>query len=106
MQQGVARQGGTLEDKNGLEGGVERPLRPGFGERKPLRPGSTMHSELQARKPKGRLSRETMSKLGKVLEAYFDDVRNQGVPDRFKDLLQQYDDRKDDDRKDSDKGSS
>ena len=45
---------------------------------------------------RGRLTRETLNKLGKVLEAYFDDVRNQGVPDRFKDLLQQYDDRKDD----------
>jgi len=42
-----------------------------------------------------------MNKLGKVLEAYYDDVRNQGVPDRFKDLLQQIDD-----RKDTDKGSS
>jgi len=36
---------------------------------------------------RGRLTRETLNKLGKVLEAYFDDVRNQGVPDRFKDLL-------------------
>jgi len=53
---------------------------------------------------RGRLTRETLNKLGKVLEAYFDDVRNQGVPDRFKDLLQQYDDRKDDHSGDNARG--
>ena len=35
------------------------------------------------------------TKLGKTLQAYFDDVLKEGVPDRFKDLLQQYDERKD-----------
>jgi len=60
--------------------------------------------DVQARRPRGRLSRETMNKLGKVLEAYFDDVRSQGVPDRFKELLQQYN--KDHARQDNDKGSS
>jgi hypothetical protein len=44
----------------------------------------------QTRKPRGRLNRETLNKLGKVLEAYFDDVRSQGVPDRFKQLLNEY----------------
>ena len=53
---------------------------------------------------RGRLTRETLNKLGKVLEAHFDDVRNQGVPDRFKDLLQQYDDRKDDHSGDNARG--
>jgi hypothetical protein len=47
----------------------------------------------QTRKPRGRLNRETLSKLGKVLEAYFDDVRSQGVPDRFKQLLNEYEQR-------------
>jgi len=92
---------GAVEDKNGIERAAgDKPVRPrpvGF---KPLRPES-MHTDLQTRKSRGRLNRETMNKLGKVLEAYFDDVRNQGVPDRFKDLLQQFDD-----RKDQDKGSS
>jgi hypothetical protein len=89
---------GPADDKNGLEKVVEdKPMRAN----KPSRPGWTMHSDVQMRKPRGRLNRETMNKLGKVLEAYYDDVRNQGVPDRFKDLLQQIDD-----RKDTDKGSS
>jgi hypothetical protein len=96
----------SAEEKNGLERVVdEKPPRSRPVEHKPVRP-VTMHSEVQARKPRGRLSRETMNKLGKVLEAYYDDVRNQGVPDRFRDLLQQFDDRKDDDRKDTDRGSS
>jgi hypothetical protein len=44
------------------------------------------------------LSRETLNELGKALEAYFDDLRSQGVPDRFKALLQRYDDRKEEDK--------
>ena len=46
-------------------------------------------------KTSGRLSRETLEKLGKVLEGFYADVRKQGVPDKFKDLLRQYDERKD-----------
>jgi hypothetical protein len=89
---------GPADDKNGLEKVVDdKPMRVN----KASRLGWTMHSDVQMRKPRGRLNRETMNKLGKVLEAYYDDVRNQGVPDRFKDLLQQIDD-----RKDTDKGSS
>ena len=47
------------------------------------------------RKRRGRLGRDVQTKLGKTLQAYFDDVVKEGVPDRFKDLLQQYDERKD-----------
>jgi hypothetical protein len=36
-----------------------------------------------------------MDKLGKVLEGFYADVRNEGVPDKFKDLLRQYEERKD-----------
>jgi Anti-sigma factor NepR len=50
-----------------------------------------MHTDVHARKGRGRLSREVMQKLGKTLEAYFDDVRKEGVPDRFKELLRQFD---------------
>ena len=57
-----------------------------------------MHSEVQLRKNRGRLNRETLGKLGKTLEAYYDDVRKQGVPDRFKDLLRQLDERTDKDK--------
>jgi hypothetical protein len=59
-----------------------------------------MHFVAQTRRPRGRLNRETLNKLGKVLEAYFDDVRAQGVPDRFRQLLAQYDDREDKPRSD------
>jgi len=69
-----------------------------------MRPNVQTRVDVQTRRARGRLSRETMNKLGKVLEAYFDDVRSQGVPDRFKELLQQYN--KDHARQDNDKGSS
>ncbi len=49
-----------------------------------------MQSDVHVRKGRGRLSREVMQKLGKTLEAYFDDVRKQGVPERFKELLRQF----------------
>ena len=32
--------------------------------------------------------------IGKTLEAYYDDVRKEGTPDRFKQLLQQLDESK------------
>jgi len=35
-----------------------------------------------------------MKIIGKTLEAYYDDVRKEGTPDRFKQLLQQYDESK------------
>jgi len=54
-----------------------------------------MQSEVQTRKARGRLSRDVQTKLGKVLQNYFDDVVKQGVPDRFKDLLKQFEERKD-----------
>jgi hypothetical protein len=53
-----------------------------------------MHSQNQIRKPRGRLGREVLGKLGKTLEAYYDEVRKEGVPDRFKMLLDQFDERK------------
>jgi len=54
-----------------------------------------MQTEVQARKTRGRLNRDVQSKLGRVLQNYFDDMVKQGVPDRFKTLLQQYEERKD-----------
>ena len=53
-----------------------------------------MQGEIQTRGKRGRLSREALVKLGRVLETYFDDVRNEGVPDRFKELLDQYEERR------------
>ena len=54
-----------------------------------------MQNETPMRKTRGRLTRDTLDKLGKVLEGFYDDVRKQGVPDRFTELLRQYEERKD-----------
>ena len=61
----------------------------------PVRPAQVMQNEMRTRRTRGRLSRETMDKLGKVLEGFYADVRKEGVPDKFKDLLRQYEERKD-----------
>lgn len=53
-----------------------------------------MQGDVQTRKARGRLSREALVRLGRVLETYFDHVRREGVPDRFKQLLEQYDERR------------
>jgi hypothetical protein len=82
---------GSTEDNGGLG---QKPQGPGSVEQVPLRLKSTMQNEIQTRKRHGRLGRDVQSKLGKTLQAYFDDVVKEGVPDRFRQLLQQYDDRK------------
>lgn len=53
-----------------------------------------MHSDPPIRKSRGRLTRDAMKIIGKTLEAYYDDVRKEGTPDRFKELLRQFDERK------------
>ena len=72
-----------------------RPLRPVAVEKKAVTPEATMHMESQLSRSRGRLNRETMNRLGKTLEAYYDDVRKEGVPDRFRQLLQQLEERQD-----------
>ena len=39
----------------------------------------------------GKLSREVQARLGQQLRAMYDDVVNQGVPDRFTELLNRID---------------
>ena len=39
----------------------------------------------------GKLGREVQARLGQQLRAMYDDVVNQGVPDRFADLLNRID---------------
>jgi len=52
-------------------------------------------AEMQADTPSpraaGRLSREDQRRLGDILQRVYDDVIQQGVPDRFKDLLNELD---------------
>jgi len=46
-----------------------------------------MHTDAPVRKAGGRLSREDQRRLGDILQRVYDEVVRQGVPDRFKDLL-------------------
>jgi hypothetical protein len=57
------------------------------------RPEPTMNMDSAPRKARGRLSRDVLGKLGKTLEAYYDDVRKEGVPEHIRQLLMQYDER-------------
>jgi hypothetical protein len=50
-----------------------------------------MHTDAQIRKAGGRLSRDDQRRLGDILQRVYDDVIRQGVPDRFKDLLNELD---------------
>ena len=59
-----------------------------------------MQTELNQRKPKGRLGRDVQSKIGQQLRAMYDDVVNDGVPDRFVEMLQKLDEQE------KDKGSA
>ena len=48
-----------------------------------------MQTDVQTRKPRGRLSRHVQNKLGETLHAMFDEIVKEGVPDRFSKLLEQ-----------------
>jgi hypothetical protein len=43
--------------------------------------------------PTGRLSRDIQRKIGQQLRAMYTDVVNEGVPDRFAELLRRLDDK-------------
>jgi hypothetical protein len=69
---------------------VDRP-RGGFETMNDRKPGSgSMYNMADAKKP-AKLNREIQAKLGQQLRAIYDDVVNQGVPDRFASLLDQLD---------------
>ena len=53
-----------------------------------------MLTEVNQRKPKGRLGRDVQSKIGQQLRAMYDNVVNEGVPDRFVEMLRQLDEQK------------
>jgi hypothetical protein len=50
-----------------------------------------MHTDAQVRRPGGHLSREDQRRIGDILQRVYDDVLRQGVPNRFKELLHQFD---------------
>jgi Anti-sigma factor NepR len=94
---------GTIWRGLGLHKNELRGLHPGIetwargiwdrkmNERKPLGPKKMGNAQTsRVRKADGkqpRLTRETQARLGQQLRAMYDDVVNQGVPDRFTELL-------------------
>jgi hypothetical protein len=50
-----------------------------------------MQTHAAIRKAGGRLSREDQRRLGDILQRVYDDVIRQGVPDRFRNLLDELD---------------
>jgi hypothetical protein len=50
-------------------------------------PEAAMHTDTNIRRTAGRLSREDQRRLGDILQRVYDEVVHQGVPDRFKALL-------------------
>lgn len=69
----------------------EGAARPDPMQKNPLRSEATMHTDAQVRRPGGRLSREDQRRIGDILQRVYDDVLRQGVPDRFKELLDRFD---------------
>jgi len=61
----------------------------------PLAPETTVHTDAQVRKAGGRLSREDQRRLGDILQRVYDDIIRQGVPDRFRNLLNELGESKD-----------
>jgi hypothetical protein len=86
-----APEGGITAPGGGRVLGEGQPVRS-LPVQKPPRPESNMHVDHPVRKPRGRLTRDAMKIIGKTLEGYYESVRQEGTPDRFKQLLQQYDD--------------
>ncbi len=56
-------------------------------DRKPPRPEGTMQVRSASVKSGPSLNREIQTKIGQQLRAIYDDVVDQGIPDRFVELL-------------------
>ncbi len=67
--------------------------RPGEDEMSTRKPGTSpsMQPDAMNQKNASGLNREIQSKIGQQLRAIYDDVVQEGVPDRFADLLKQLD---------------
>ena len=66
------------------------------GQVKPMDSGAARTRKNDVKTAK--LGREVQARLGQQLRAVYDDVVNQGVPDRFADLLKQLDNKDNKDR--------
>jgi len=66
-----------------------------------------MLTEANQRKARGRLGRDVQSKIGQQLRAMYDNVVNEGVPDRFNDMLRRLDEQKNaEENSNSEKGTN
>jgi hypothetical protein len=63
----------------------EKPV----GQQKPMGTPATRTKKSDVKPAK--LGREVQARLGQQLRAMYDDVLNQGIPDRFSDLIKQLD---------------
>jgi hypothetical protein len=68
-----------------------KSVKPQFAQRTSSSAEAVMQTDAPIRKTAGRLSREDQRRLGDILQRVYDDVIQQGVPDRFKDLLNELD---------------
>ena len=59
--------------------------------RKPVKTGSKMYISDALSDSNGTLSSDVQDVIGKQLRGMYDDLVNQAVPDRFKELLQKLD---------------
>jgi hypothetical protein len=57
-----------------------------LGQQKQMETAATNRNKKAAPKP-AKLSREVQARLGQQLRAMYDEVLNEGVPDRFNDLV-------------------
>jgi Anti-sigma factor NepR len=57
-----------------------------FGQQIPMETATTNRGKKSSAKH-GKLGRDVQARLGQQLRAMYDEVVNQGVPDRFNDLL-------------------
>jgi hypothetical protein len=56
-------------------------------DKKPPRSENPMQSPAHRAKADAKLDREVQAKIGQQLRSMYDEVVNQGIPDRFSDLL-------------------
>jgi anti-sigma factor NepR-like protein len=63
----------------------EKPV----GQQKPMETAASRTKKIEPKPAK--LGREVQARLGQQLRAMYDDVLNQGVPDRFADLIKRID---------------
>jgi hypothetical protein len=58
-----------------------------LGQQNPMETAATNRNNKKPSDKPAKLSRDVQARLGQQLRAMYDDVVNQGVPDRFTDLI-------------------